>query len=332
MTGHEGIKGHLKSIIHPFYGEINIMFEIILVLFGRVSFHPNLQHYMFDGIAHEAFAMFNEELVWKEYEEYPAVRRVKNKLRKLREEYWIYEKAYELIDYLQNLRNFDYSEAKKLLNDPPKPIFLRNKKSKRYFTGMYPITLMVYDIIFYMRKGLKLSDIKKIEDIERNLQEFKKDYPDYEEIDTSSSQPLFLAKFLGVNSYFCVFPNIKEKECFKLYAYAPIGYGSLNSQEILERIIYSMGDFVWLSATMNNPQYELLKRIYTGEYLIVFSKDLRQGLVFDGKKYHEIFINELLYGNLSKYKTLDNLIKNILKFVLTSLKPIKIFKIPIMEL
>jgi len=339
MIGHEGIEGHLKSIIHPFYGEINRMTNVLVALFlGRFD---ELWNYVFDGVDHEAFAMFNEELIWKEYEIYPAVMRVKNELRKLREEYWIYEKAYELIDYFQNLRNFDYSEAKKLLNDPPKPIVLMDKRSKRNFIVEHrrvkflrffrPITIMLYDIIFLLRKGLKLSDIKgEIEEIiERDVKKFKEVHPECEEINISSIPRLYCEKFVAVNSYFCIFPNRKEKECFELYAYAPIGYTSLNSQEILERIIKSMRSLVWFSAIMDNPQYELLKRIYTGEYLVFFSEDLRQGLAYDSKQYHEIFINELFHGNLSKYKTLDDLIKNILKLVLTSLEPIKIFKIPI---
>jgi hypothetical protein len=341
MIGHEGIEGHLKSIIHPFYGEIT-MTDVFVALFSRSS--DILWYYMFDGVAHEAFAMFNEELIWKEYEIYLAVMRVKNELRKVREEYWIYEKAYELIDYLQTLRNFDYSEAKKLLNVPPKPIVLRYKRSKRNFIVEHrrvkfhnfsrPITRMLYDIIFLLRKGFKLSDIKgKIEEIiERDVQEFKEDHPEYEEIDISSIPRLHRKEVVANNSYFCIFPNRKEKKYFEFYVYALIGYTSLNSQEILEIIINSMKFFIWFSVTMNNPQYELLKRIYTGEYLVFFSEDLRQGLAYDSKQYHEIFINELFHGNLSKYETLDDLIENILKLVLTSLEPIKIFKIPIMEL
>jgi hypothetical protein len=333
MTGHEGIKGHLKSILHPLYGDIYIMYDVILVLFGRVSFHPSLWHYVPDGVAHEAFAMFNEELVWNDYVEYPVVMRVKNELRKLREEYWIYEKAYEIIDYLQNLRNFDYSEAQKLLNDPPNPIVLMGKRVERNFRNFIagrPIPDMLYDIIFLLRKGLKLSDIKgKIEEsIERTVKKLKKYYPEYEETDASSIPHRDRGKIVIGNSYFCVFPNRKGKEYFEFYAYAPIGYTSLNSQEILENIIDSMGFLVWLSGIMDNPKYELLKRIYTGEYLIYFSEDLRQGWAYDSKKYYEIFINELFHGNLSKYKTLEDLRENVIK----ALKPIKVFKIPIMEL
>jgi hypothetical protein len=320
MIGHEGIKGHLKSIIHPFYGNFNNMPDVISLFLGKGPFHPVVLYYM-SLVDHEAFAMFNEELVWKEYEEYSAVMRVKNELRKLRKEYWIYEKAYELIDYLQNLRNFDYSEAQKLLNDPPKLIlrYKRSKSEEKYY-AVYSITAMLYHIIFLLRKGLKLSDIK--ENLEEGIKRWVQRHPDYEEMDTSSNLRLKSTTVVIVNSYFCVFPNRKKKECFELHAYAPIGYTSLNSQEILESAINSMRFFGGLSVIMNNPKNELLRRIYTGEYLIGFSKDLKQGLMYNSKKYHEIFINELLHGNLSKYETLEDLEKNVLR----ALEPIRVFQ------
>jgi hypothetical protein len=51
----------------------------------------------------------------------------------------------------------------------------------------------------------------------------------------------------------------------------------------------------------------------------MISKDYKKVLVFDGEEYYEKFMNELLRGDLSKYRTLDGLRFDVLK----TLKPIR---------
>jgi len=338
MIGHESINGHACAILRPTYGDISIIIDGISAFAGyKKSFIP--QHYFFDVVSHEAFAMLNEEHVWKEYEGYQSVMSVKNDIREIREGklwykrenepiYWRYRSAYELIEYLQSLKNFDYSEAQKLFFiDPPKPITLENKKNKEE-TILSRILMLdiLYNIIFCLRKGLKIGDVKGYieEELNKEVQAFKNDYPDYEEVDVSSN-PRYLKDVVILNSYFCVFP---KEEYFEFCAYAPMGYTYASAQEILKEMIDSMKISIKIFdvTSKNEVMRKVVPNFLSGKYVIASIQDLGDMSVYngiyDGEEYYEKFMNKLLHSNLSKYRTLTDLINDVFK----TLRPIWIFR------
>jgi hypothetical protein len=259
--------------------------------------------------------MLNEEHVWKEYEGYQSVMNVKNDIRDIRVgKLWYkrenepiyrrYKRAYGLINYLENLRNFDYSEARKLFfTDPPKPTILENKKNKKETTSTRSMIWILYEMIFCLRKDLKIGDVKgHIEEVlNMYAQAAINDNPDYEVI-SASSNPRHPKEVAFFNSYFCAFP---KEECFEFCAYAPTGYTNASAQEILEEMIDSMSFSIRLyNIALNN---KVVRNFLSGKYLLVYLKDYKKVLVFDGEEYYEKFMNELLRGDLSKYETLHDL-------------------------
>jgi len=64
---------------------------------------------------------------------------------------------------------------------------------------------------------------------------------------------------------------------------------------------------------------EDVRNFLNGKYLLTFSKDYKKVFVFDGEEYYEKFMNKLLRGDLSKYKTTYHLGGDVLR----TLKPIR---------
>jgi len=324
MISHENINGHAHTILSPIYGDINAMYTIIYI-FIIMLLRPQLlsllvkypRDYFFNCVAHEAFAMLNEEHVWSEYKEYQSVMSVKNDIRRIRKRDERYRRAYELIEYLQRLKGFDYSEAQKLFfTDPPKPIILKNKKNKKETTIIRSSMIdILYDIIFCLGKGLKIGDVKGyIEEVlNGDAQDFINNNPDYEVIGASSN-PRYPEEVVFFSSYFCVFP---KEECFEFCAYAPTGYTDASAQEILKEMISSMDFSIRLYNTALED--EVVKNFLSGKYMLMYLDNYKKVLVFDSEEYYEKFMNKLLYGDLSRYETLHYLKLDVLK----TLRPIR---------
>jgi hypothetical protein len=319
--GHEGIAGHGKSVLNLGLGDIDKMYIIISTMVKNPFREENPEYvqsglppyFVYDKVGHETFAILNEEYLWKKYEEYSSVRIAKNNLQEKRNTNSIYKKAYEIIKCLQNLKNFDYGDIKRLLDDPPKAIFLEDKKTKSWI-GVYSRALeLLYYTIFYLRKGLKPSDIKGyIEDIAKEkVLKWCKRFPYFEEVDkflTDSYTIVF------IHSYFCIFPTPK-KNCYKLKIYAPVGYVKTNSNEILS----ALKAFMKFSNVLNEgvSYSRVLKELIYGDALFVraLQRDSLKWLIYDAEEFHRMFLHMLLKGNLDKYKTIDYLIHDILKAI-----------------
>jgi hypothetical protein len=321
--GHEGIAGHGKSVLHLTLGDIGDMYTIIFTIVDN-QFRDTVMnglpesialptYFVYDKPAHEAFAIFNEEYLWKKYEEYSGVKIAKNNVQESRNLNPIYKKAYEMIKCLQNLKNFDYGDIKRLFDDPPKSIFLERKKTKECIGFSCKAVYLLYNTIFYLRKGLKASDIKGyIEDeIKEEGLKWYKMYPYFEEIDKILT---LTPSVVFNNSYFCIFPTPKEN-CYELKIYAPIGYMKTNSNEILS----ALKAFMNFSKVLNEglSYSDVLKELIYGEALFVklLQRDGPRWLVYDAEKFHKMFLHILLNGNLDKYKTIADLFENILNVI-----------------